>query len=135
MPVSTSAVRSERLTLAGRTVLVIEDHKDSLELLSTILTSLEAHVLTARTVAEAQHEVRFCRPHLIVCDMKLPDGTGIEFLKWLRTQPRGARIPSIAITAWGDHFPPQAAGDFDAYMNKPLDFDRFTAVAVALAYR
>lgn len=135
MPASTSTLSSERLTLAGRTVLVIEDHKDSLELLTTILSSLNAHVLTARTVAAAEHEVRFCRPHLIVCDMKLPDGTGIDFLKWLRTQPRGARIPAIAITAWGDHFPPQAASDFDAYMRKPLEFDRFSAVAVALAYR
>lgn len=135
MPASTSTLSSERLTLAGRTVLVIEDHKDSRDLLTTILGSLEAHVLTAGSVAEAEHEVRFCRPHLIVCDMKLPDGTGIDFLRWLRTQPRGARIPSIAITAWGNHFPPQAAGDFDAYMHKPLNFDRFSAVAVALAYR
>jgi CheY-like chemotaxis protein len=135
VPASTSTLSSERLTLAGRTVLVVEDHKDSLELLTTILSSLNAHVLTARSVTEAEHEVRFCRPHLIVCDMKLPDGTGIDFLKWLRTQPRGARIPAIAITAWGDHFPPQAAGDFDAYMRKPLKFDRFSAVAVALAYR
>jgi CheY-like chemotaxis protein len=132
---STPALSSERLTLAGRTVLVIEDHKDSRDLLTTILTSLEAHVLTAGTVEQAMHEVRFCRPHLIVSDIKLPDGTGIDFMKWLRTQPRGARIPSIAITAWGNHFPAQAAGDFDAYMNKPLDFDRFSAVAVSLAYR
>ena len=92
-------------------------------------------MLTAGSVEEAEHEVRFCRPHLIVCDMKLPDGTGIDFLRWLRTQPRGAGIPSIAITAWGNHFPPQVAGDFDAYMSKPLNLDRFSAVAVALAYR
>lgn len=126
---------SERRTLAGRTVLVIEDDKDSRDLLREILASLQAEVLTARNVAEAEREVRFCRPHLIVSDIRLPDGTGIDFLRWLRTQPRGARIPSIAITAWGDHFPPQAAGDFDAYMKKPLDFDRFSTVAVALAYR
>lgn len=135
MPASTPALSSERLTLAGRTVLVIEDHKDSRDLLTTILASLEAHVLTAGTVEQAMREVRFCRPHLIVSDIKLPDGTGIDFMKWLRTQPRGVRIPSIAITAWGNHFPAQAAGDFDAYMNKPLDFDRFSAVAVSLAYR
>jgi CheY-like chemotaxis protein len=135
VPVSTPALSSEQHTLAGRTVLVIEDHKDSRELLTTILVSLQAHVLTAGTVEQAMHEVRVCRPHLIVSDIKLPDGTGIDFMRWLRTQPRGARIPSIAITAWGKNFPPQAAGDFDAYMPKPLDFDRFSALAVSLAYR
>jgi two-component system, NtrC family, response regulator PilR len=135
VPVPTPALGSEQLTLAGRTVLVIEDRKDSRELVTAILLRLEAHVLTAGTVEQAMHEVRVCRPHLIVSDIKLPDGTGIDFMKWLRTQPRGARIPSIAITAWGNHFPPQAAGDFDAYMQKPLDFDRFSALAVSLAYR
>src|SRR3982751_2263371 len=123
MLTTTPALSSERLTLAGRNVLVIEDHKDSRDLLATILASLEAHVVTAGTVEQAMHEVRLCRPHLIVSDIKLPDGTGIDFIKWLRTQPRGGRIPSIAVTAWGNHFPPQAAGDFDAYMMKPLDLD------------
>jgi CheY-like chemotaxis protein len=103
--------------------------------MTTILSSLNAHVLTARRGAQAEHEVRFCRPPLIVCDMKLPDGTGIEFVRWLRTQPRGNRIPSLAITAWGDHLPPHAASDFDAYMRKLLKLERFSAVAVALAYR
>ena len=122
-------------TLAGRTVLVIEDHRDSRELLTQILQSLHAHVLTARNVEEAEHELGFHRPHLIVCDMKLPDGTRIDFIRWLRAsghkKVRGT--PCIAITGYEQQFPANAASDFDAYMRKPINLDKFCSVAVALA--
>ena len=86
-------------TLAGRTVLVIEDHQDSLELLTVVLQSLRARVLTARTVEDAERRLSTQRPDLIVCDMRLPDGTGLDFVQWLRGQdPRLSRIPCIAIT-------------------------------------
>lgn len=73
------------------------------------------------------------RPHLIICDMKVPDGPGLEFIKWLRGQRRGGKTPCIAITGWDNHFPPNAAQGFDAYMRKPIDLDKFCTVAVALA--
>jgi two-component system NtrC family response regulator len=68
-------------TLAGRTVLVIEDHRDSRDMLRQVLQSLRAHVLLARNIDEAERELSFQLPHLIICDMKLPDGTGLEFIK------------------------------------------------------
>jgi CheY-like chemotaxis protein len=122
-------------TLAGRTVLVIEDHKDSREMLTAVLRSLQAHVVEARNIEEAEREMQFSRPHLIICDMKLPDGTGLDFVKWLRGQQRGAKTPCIAITGWDNHFPPSVAHGFDAYMRKPIDLDKFCTVAVALAQR
>lgn len=122
-------------TLAGRTVLVIEDHADSREMLSTILCTLQAHVEEARNIEEAERQFHFTRPHLIICDMKLPDGTGLDFVRWLRSQRRGAKIPCIAITGWENHFPQSAAQGFDAYMRKPVDLDKFCTVCVALAQR
>ena len=122
-------------TLAGRTVLVIEDHRDSREMLAAVLRSLQAHVVEARNVEDAELEVQLTRPHLVVCDMKLPDGTGLDFVKWLRVQRRGGRTPCIAITGWENHFPQSAAQGFDAYMRKPINIDKFCTVAVALAHR
>jgi len=122
-------------TLAGRTVLVIEDHRDSRELLTQVLQSLRAHVLTARNIEEAEGELGFHRPHLIICDMKLPDGTGIEFIKWLRASghKKLKSTPCIAITGYEQQFPANVAAGFDAYMRKPIDLDKFCSVAVALA--
>ena len=122
-------------TLAGRTVLVIEDHKDSREMLAMILRTLQAYVVEAGTLEEAEREVQYMRPHLIICDIKLPDGNGLDFVKWLRAHRRGGKTPCIAITAWENQFPASAAQGFDAYMRKPIDLDKFCSVAVALAQR
>jgi CheY-like chemotaxis protein len=119
--------------LKGRTVLVIEDHKDSRDLLTTILRSLQAHVVPVANIEGAEREIQFARPHLIVCDMQLPDGTGLDFVKWLRSQSRGGKTPCLAITGWEQHFPAKDAHGFDAYMRKPLNVDKFCTVAVALA--
>jgi CheY-like chemotaxis protein len=120
-------------TLSGRVVLVIEDHPDSLQLLETVFHSLRARVVSARSIEEAEQQLSRSRPHLIVCDMRLPDGSGVEFIRWLRAQsPRLGRVPCIAITGWERVFPPERATGFDAYMRKPLDLDRFCDVAVAL---
>jgi len=120
-------------TLAGRTVLVIEDHEDSRELLRLILRSVRANVVVARDIAEAERAAVFHRPHLIVCDMKLPDGTGTDFIGWLRAQPKVKTTPCMAITGFEQHFPANSATGFDAYMRKPISIDRFCSVAVALA--
>jgi CheY-like chemotaxis protein len=123
-------------TLAGCSVLIIEDHPDSREMLSQVLTSLRAHVLPARNIDEAERQLDWSHSvGLIICDMKLPDGTGLDFIKWLRAQKRTKSIPSIAVTGYDQHFPPTAATGFDAYMRKPINIDRFCDVAVALARR
>jgi two-component system, NtrC family, response regulator PilR len=121
-------------TLDGRSILVIEDHADSRDLLTAVLQSLRAHVVTARTVEEAERQLLVARPHAIICDMRLPDGTGLDFIAWLRGQSKRLRtIPCVAITGYEQHFPATAASGFNAYMRKPIDLDRFCAIVVALA--
>jgi CheY-like chemotaxis protein len=120
-------------TLVGRNILVIEDHRDSREMLTAVLRSLQAHVVGARNIEDAELQMQFTRPHLIICDMKLPDGTGLDFIQWLRSQRRGGKTPCIAITGWDNQFPPHVAQGFDAYMRKPINLDKFCTVAIALA--
>jgi two-component system, OmpR family, response regulator VicR len=103
-------------------------------MLAQVLKSLRASVLTARNIAEAEHQLgRAGRIDLIICDMNLPDGNGLDFIKWLRAQGKTKSIPSIAVTGYEQQFPANAAIGFDAYMRKPINIDRFCNVAVALA--
>jgi two-component system response regulator PilR (NtrC family) len=121
-------------TLAGCTVLVIEDHPDSRDLLVQILQTLRAHVFTAVNIDEAERVLSIHKIHLVVSDMRLPDGTGLDLVRWIRTQHKGIkRIPCIAVTAYEQQFPANAATGFNAYMRKPINVDRFCDVAVALA--
>jgi CheY-like chemotaxis protein len=128
------AAFSSNPTLDGCTILVIEDHPDSTELLTQILKSLRARVAAARNIEEAENRLRSRRIDLIVCDMKLPDGTGLDFISWLRGQPKSlGRIPAIAVTGYVQRFPANTATSFNAYMQKPIDLDQFCDVAVAPA--
>ena len=137
MNASASVQRTEASsdpTLAGRTVLVIEDHADSRQMLVDVLHSLRASVLTAPNIDEAERQLSVHKVHLVVCDMKLPDGTGLDFVGWLRHQYRAIKtIPCIAVTGYEQLFPPNTAHGFNAYMRKPINLDKFCDVAVALA--
>jgi CheY-like chemotaxis protein len=115
-------------------VLVIEDHPDSRDLLVQVLHSLRAHVLTAPNLDEAERILSVYKVHLVVSDMRLPDGTGLDLIQWVRTQHKGIKnVPCIAVTGYEQQFPANAATGFNAYMRKPINIDRFCAVAVALA--
>lgn len=78
----------------------------------------------AGSLAEAQSLLSQSFPDLILLDMRLPDGSGLDFLKNLR---RGdARdIPVIAMTAYGELEDAVAAMKLNAvdYLTKPVDLD------------
>jgi CheY-like chemotaxis protein len=113
---------------AGKTILVIDDHQDSLDFLSELLRFCGAEVWTAWSTAHARARLDLRLPSLIVADFQLPHETGVEFVRWLRMQagPR-ASIPAVAVTAYPDDFLRQRddALAFDAYFVKPLEAPRF----------
>lgn len=57
------------------------------------------NVTQAREYLEGKGEFKnqkyFPRPDLIVSDLKLTGKTGLEFLRWLRTEPNYAEIPFV----------------------------------------
>ena len=81
-------------------ILIVEDNKDSLEILGLRVTAIGYQVIKARnskeaiTYAEAEH------PDLIFMDMDLPDADGIKTTTILRQNPKTSRIPVVALTAW-----------------------------------
>ena len=124
-------------SLLGRRILVVEDHADSRDLLATSFRLVGARVLAVESLAEALRGVERFRPELVVCDLKLPDGTGLEFAVWLRARPKGQgrETPCIALTGFDQRFPPDRAVGFDAYMRKPADLAKLCNVSAALIGR
>src|SRR2546428_459162 len=88
------------------------------------------------TLTEAQRGFDRYKPDLVVCDVKLPDGTGLDFVVWLRARRKdqGRDIPCLALTGFEPHPPGRAIG-FDAYMRKPVDLAKLCNVASALIGR
>ena len=79
------------------TVLHVEDHTPAQHLRSEILRRAGYHVLNVSTVREALAAVAKKRPDVVLCDVKLPDGTGFQVCRELRTLQPG--VPIILVSA------------------------------------
>jgi len=112
-------------SLIGASILVVDDNEDFLELLSTTLQMCGARTLAAVSVAQARAALEAVTPDLVICDLVLPDGTGTEFLEWLRARPHkvGSAIATVAVTAFPRSFPAMRVDGFAAYFVKPVVLD------------
>jgi CheY-like chemotaxis protein len=122
----------------GRTILVVDDHDDSLEFLFELLTFCGAEVLRAPSAAHARAHLHRRAPDLIVCDFRMPRETGVELMRWLRLHDdTSGNIPAIAVTAYPGDFLRQrdVAHAFDAHFEKPIDTPRFLGIAETLLLR
>jgi CheY-like chemotaxis protein len=120
--------------LKGRTILVVDDDPDALELLRMILESCGAKVLAAATTVHARGYLLTTTPDVIVCDLALPREDGPTFMRSVRasSNPALARVPAIAVTAFYEDYPPAQAREFAAYFQKPIDIDAITRTIVSL---
>ncbi len=88
----------------------------------------DVEVLTAATVAEGWRRVREDRPDVIVLDLQLPDGSGMDLFDRVRTAD--PRRPVVFVTAHGTTdtaIEAMKRGAFD-YLTKPLDLERMTGL-------
>ena len=112
----------------GKTILVVDDHQDSLDFMGELLNFCGATVVPTRSTAHARTWLESQVPSLVVCDFQLPRETGVEFIRWLRLQSDVRHtIPAVAVTAYPEDFLRQRddALAFDAYFVKPIEAPRF----------
>jgi two-component system phosphate regulon response regulator PhoB len=83
----------------AETVLVVDDEKDIVDLLEYNLRQSGFRVLTAGDGKAAVDAALRDRPHLILLDLMLPDLSGTEVLKLLRSGESTRSIPVILLTA------------------------------------
>ncbi len=109
-------------------ILVVDDEPDLRTLYELTLLREGYHVDVAETLADAWKHLREHRYEVLITDMRLPDGLGIELLQRLRAQQRGERC--VVITAYGsaeNAVESLKAGAFD-YLTKPVDLKQFRTV-------
>jgi two-component system, cell cycle response regulator DivK len=81
-------------------ILIVEDNKDSLEILGLRVTAIGYQVIKARNSKEAITYAEAEGPDLIFMDMGLPDVDGVKTTATLKQNPKTSRIPVVALTAW-----------------------------------
>jgi two-component system response regulator PilR (NtrC family) len=107
--------------MPNATVLVVDDEPDLCELLSITLQRMDLSPRTANNVAAAQRLLKSERFDLCLTDMQLPDGDGLELVKWMQLYTPS--VPVAVITAHGNMETAVRAlklGAFD-FVSKPLD--------------
>jgi two-component system, cell cycle response regulator len=104
-------------------ILIIEDNRTNLELMSYLLHAAGHTLYTAADGVEGIERARRTNPDLIVCDMKMPGFDGCEVAKRLKGDPVLRAVPLVAVTSYamvGDREVAIAAG-FDGYLTKPIE--------------
>jgi PAS domain S-box-containing protein len=112
-------------------ILLLEDHEDTARALSRLLELWNHQVSTAHTVADALKSVEARDFDLILSDIGLPDGTGIEFIKKVR---ESRATPAVALTGFGmeDDVNECKLAGFSDHLTKPIDFQRLESVIQAI---
>lgn len=110
-------------------ILVIEDNRENLELMTYLLDASGFLTLTAADGVEGLKVLRRELPDLILCDLQMPRMDGYEVAREIRGDPRLAKLPLVAVTAYamrGDRDRVLKAG-FDGYISKPIVPEEFVS--------
>jgi PAS domain S-box-containing protein len=118
----TEIPQSDHEPLRRLRILLVEDHQDSADTLSQLLMYHDYDVEVANNVkaAVAAAARGF---DLLISDIRLPDGSGLDLMRQLRAD---SKIRGIAISGFGteqDRRRSQEAG-YDLHLTKPVDFNR-----------
>lgn len=80
--------------------LVIDDEPDILELLTMTLTGMSIDCIAVENIAQAEQALKQHRFDLCLTDMRLPDGSGLDFVQYI--QQHRPDLPVAVITAHGN---------------------------------
>jgi len=111
-----------------KTILVVDDEKDIVDLLSYNLTKEGFNVITARNGQEALDRVKQ-KPDLVILDVMMPEMNGLQVIQEMKKNKSTVSIPVILLTAKGsetDEIVGLEVGA-DDYIVKPVKIGKIVA--------
>jgi signal transduction histidine kinase len=115
-------------------VLVVDDNVDAAQTLQLLLEAGGHQVTVAHTALTALELAQAQAPELCLLDIGLPDISGYELARGLRSMPGTASATLVAVTGYGrreDRDQANTAG-FDHYFVKPVDVEALLALIAKL---
>jgi CheY-like chemotaxis protein len=107
-------------------VLVVDDEPDTRQSLELLLRSWGLDVVTASNGVEALGLLSACPVDVVLTDLSMPEMDGQELVRRMKTDPDLGQIPIIAASAL-PQLPSALEGFVEAFLRKPLDFERLRA--------
>jgi PAS domain S-box-containing protein len=123
-PVETPSASSEAYAGAAQQpvrILLVDDNQDTLNYLSRLLSLRGYRVLTASSRAAALQLATEKSFDLLISDIDLADGSGLELIWNLRAE---REVPAIALSGFGssDDIEMSRSAGFALHLTKPVDF-------------
>lgn len=117
-----------------KVILLVEDNKRLSYINECALKQEGYHVLTALTLAEARALLKANTPDVIILDILLPDGNGVDFCKELRPETLAPILFLTAVGGYEQELAGLRAGG-DDYLVKPFDLELLIARVKAFLRR
>ncbi|MBN3907616.1 MAG: response regulator [Nostoc sp. NMS1] len=111
-------------------ILVVEDHDDSLLLISYALESMGCRFICQTDCSATVLVAKEYQPDLILLDILLPGLSGIDVVRHLKQEPLTCTIPAIAVTALATREDRERIfkAGFDDYISKPYMIEDLEAI-------
>jgi len=117
--------------IGKRRILVVDDHDDTLRSMTLLLTRLGYDVLAAENMTDALRIAEEEQFDILLSDIGLPDGSGLELLKRIRLV---RDVPALALSGFGMDEDVERSRDagFSDHLTKPVSIDRLQAAITQL---
>ncbi|MGH2398955.1 MAG: response regulator [bacterium] len=122
MPPSTPPATPASSDLSRLTILLVDDHEDSLQMMTEGLRFFGAAVFATRSAREALGHIVTVKFDVVITDLTMPEHGGHWLLQQTHAIPAGKGLPFIALSAHGaDQTEAILAAGFAAHARKPID--------------
>ena len=113
-------------------ILVVEDHSDTLQALSRLLSHFGHEISLADTAQSALHTIDSKEFDVVLCDIALPDGNGYDVVAEAK---RKRPVKAVALTGFcaSEDIERGKEAGFDFHLAKPVDFHELRAVLGRIA--
>jgi len=118
-------------------ILVVEDDRDIREMVCQSLAQNDYLTIGCPDVEKAKQSIKKQCPDCLVIDWMLPDGSGVDLIRWLRRKKRYRQIPVLMLTARAQESDKITGLDSgaDDYLTKPMSLRELNARVKALLRR
>jgi CheY-like chemotaxis protein len=109
-------------------VLVVEDDGWIRSFMRDVLSDEGYEVIDAADGRTALRLVEQCSPHLMLLDLAMPEFTGVDVLRALKTRRRTRSLPVVVVSAYPRVLSPRDEVSVASILTKPIDVDRLLQV-------
>ena len=83
-------------------VFIIDDEEDLCNIAEIIFRGMKFSSASVNNISDAKEWLASNTPRLIVLDIMMPDGNGLDMCRWIRSQPHLKNIPVLIASGLGD---------------------------------